>query len=128
MSYIDELFSVTGKTALVTGAATGIGRMAATALVMGGARVFIASRKGAACEAAASEINALGGTGRAEGFEGDVGSEEGVAALAAELGRRTDSLHILINNAGLSWGPNWPIFPTRHGPACWTSTSPASFT
>ena len=113
MSYIDELFSVTGKTALVTGAATGIGRMAATALVMGGARVFIASRKGAACEAAASEINALGGTGRAEGFEGDVGSEEGVAALAAELGRRTASLHILINNAGLSWGAELANFPYK---------------
>ena len=37
MSYLDDLFSVAGKTALVTGAATGIGRMAATALVSAGA-------------------------------------------------------------------------------------------
>ena len=42
MAYLDELFSVAGKVALVTGAATGIGRMAATALVQGGARVLIA--------------------------------------------------------------------------------------
>ncbi|TIQ26376.1 MAG: SDR family NAD(P)-dependent oxidoreductase, partial [Mesorhizobium sp.] len=49
MSYLDELFSVAGKTALVTGAATGIGRMAATALVRAGATVMIASRKGEDC-------------------------------------------------------------------------------
>ena len=113
MSYIDELFSVAGKTALVTGAATGIGRMAATALVMAGARVFIASRKGAACAAVAEEINALGGPGSAEGFAGDVGSEEGVLALAREVERRTDRLHILINNAGLSWGAELAEFPYK---------------
>jgi NAD(P)-dependent dehydrogenase (short-subunit alcohol dehydrogenase family) len=111
MSFIEDLFSVAGKTALVTGAATGIGRMAATALVMAGARVLIASRKGEACAAVAEEINALGGPGRAEGFAGDVGSEEGVSALAAEVGRRTDRLHILINNAGLSWGAELEEFP-----------------
>lgn len=113
MSYIDDLFSVAGKTALVTGAASGIGRMAATALVMGGARVFIASRKGEACRAVAEEINALGGSGSAEGFAGDVGSEEGVAALAAEVGSRTDRLNILINNAGLSWGAELADFPYK---------------
>ena len=43
MSYVDDLFSVTGKRALVTGAATGIGRMAATALVEAGAHVMILS-------------------------------------------------------------------------------------
>ena len=64
MSYLDELFSVAGKTALVTGAATGIGRMAATALVKAGASVMIASRKGADCEKAAAELNALGAPGR----------------------------------------------------------------
>jgi len=113
MSYIEDLFTVTGKTALVTGAASGIGRMAATALVMGGARVFIASRKGEACQAVAEEINALGGSGSAEGFAGDVGSEEGVAALAAEVGSRTDRLNILINNAGLSWGAELADFPYK---------------
>ncbi len=111
MSYLGDLFSVAGKTALVTGAATGIGRMAATALVMGGARVFIASRKGADCAAAAEEINALGGTGSAEGFAGDVSSEEGIAALVAEVKARTDKLDILINNAGLTWGAEYAEFP-----------------
>ena len=60
-------FRWTGKTALVTGGATGIGRMAAEALVRAGARVLIASRKGDACEAVAAELNALGATGIGRG-------------------------------------------------------------
>lgn len=111
MQYLEDLFSVRGKTALVTGAATGIGRMAATALVRAGARVLIASRKGADCERVAGELNALGGEGAAEGFAGDVGSEEGIAALVEEVKRRTDRLHILINNAGVSWGAPLEAFP-----------------
>lgn len=111
MGFLDDLFSVRDKTALVTGGATGIGRMVATALVKGGARVLIASRKGADCEAVAAELNGLDATGSAEGFAGDVGTEEGVRALAEEVGRRTDRLHILVNNAGVSWGEPLETFP-----------------
>ncbi|TIV12697.1 MAG: SDR family NAD(P)-dependent oxidoreductase, partial [Mesorhizobium sp.] len=85
MSYLDKLFSVAGKTALVTGAATGIGRMVATGLVRAGAHVMIASRKGEDCAKVANELNALGGSGQAEGFAGDVSSEAGIAALVAEV-------------------------------------------
>jgi NAD(P)-dependent dehydrogenase (short-subunit alcohol dehydrogenase family) len=111
MSYIDDLFSVAGRTALVTGAATGIGRMVATALVHGGAHVLIASRKGDACMAVAAELNAMGASGKAEGFAGDVASEAGVDTLAAEVARRADALHILVNNAGVSWGAGLEDFP-----------------
>ncbi|MCO5145115.1 MAG: SDR family oxidoreductase [Aquamicrobium sp.] len=111
MSYLDDLFSVAGKTALVTGAATGIGRMAATGLVMGGARVLIASRKGADCARVAEELNALGGSGKAEGFAGDVGTEEGIAALVGEVKGRTGRLDILVNNAGVTWGAPYEEFP-----------------
>jgi NAD(P)-dependent dehydrogenase (short-subunit alcohol dehydrogenase family) len=111
MSLVGELFSVAGKKALVTGGATGIGRMAATALVKAGAGVLIASRKGADCEKAADEINALGAPGRAEGFAGDVSSEAGVLALADEVRKRTGRLDILINNAGTSWGEPFETFP-----------------
>ena len=110
MSYLDDLFGLTGKTAVVTGAATGIGRMMAEALVRSGARVLIASRKGADCEKVAAELTAIG-PGSAEGFAGDVGTAEGVAALSAEIRRRTDKLHILINNAGKSWGAPYEEFP-----------------
>jgi NAD(P)-dependent dehydrogenase (short-subunit alcohol dehydrogenase family) len=100
----NELFDLRGKTALVTGGATGIGRMAAEGLVAAGARVLIASRKADACEAVATELNDLGYDGTAEGFGGDVSTEEGIAALVAEVGKRTDTLHILMNNAGRTWG------------------------
>ena len=111
MAYLDDLFGVAGKTALVTGAATGIGRMAATGLAQAGARVLIASRKGGDCAKVADEINKLGAPGSAEGFAGDVGSEEGIAALVTEVKARTGKLHILINNAGVTWGEPLETFP-----------------
>lgn len=113
MAYLERLFSVEGKTALVTGGATGIGRMAATGLIEGGARVLIASRKAADCAAVAEELNTLGAPGKAEGFGGDVASEEGVAALVDEVRARTDKLDILINNAGTSWGEPLETFPYK---------------
>ncbi|OCW58208.1 SDR family oxidoreductase [Hoeflea olei] len=109
--YLESLFGLSGKTALVTGGATGIGRMIATGFAAAGARVLIASRKGEDCARVADEINALGGSGSVGGFTGDVGSEEGVAALAAEVKTRTDRLHILVNNAGVSWGAPYESFP-----------------
>ena len=113
MSYLEDLFAVTGKTALVTGAASGIGFMAATALASAGARVLIASRKGEHCEKAAEAINSAGVSGSAEGFAGDVGTEEGIAALVDEVKRRTDRLHILMNNAGATWGEDFESFPYK---------------
>jgi len=109
--YLGSLFGVSGKTALVTGGATGIGRMIATALVHAGARVLIASRKGLDCVHVADEINALGAPGSAEGFAGDVGTAEGVAALVEAVQARTDKLDILVNNAGVSWGASYEEFP-----------------
>ena len=111
MDYLENLFSVKGKTALVTGGATGIGRMIATALVNGGATVLIASRKGESCVAVAEELNALDAPGSAVGFAGDVGTEEGIAALVAEVKARADALHILVNNAGVTWGEPLETFP-----------------
>ncbi|WP_353346398.1 SDR family NAD(P)-dependent oxidoreductase [Litorivita sp. NS0012-18] len=98
------LFDLTGKVALVTGGATGIGRMAAEGLAAAGARVLIASRKADACEAVAAEINASGVAGSVEGFGGDVATEAGIDALVAEVQSRTGKLHILMNNAGRTWG------------------------
>lgn len=105
------LFSLHGKTALVTGGATGIGRMAAEALVRAGARVLIASRKGEACEVVAAELNALDAPGSAVGFAGDVGSEAGVDALVEQVKKHTQTLDILMNNAGVTWGAPLGQFP-----------------
>lgn len=111
MPILERLFSLEGKTALVTGGATGIGRMIATALAGAGARVLIASRKADACEAAAAAINEEGHPGTVEGLGGDVSSEAGIVALAAAVEARTDRLEILFNNAGVSWGAPLETFP-----------------
>ncbi|MEX0371643.1 MAG: SDR family NAD(P)-dependent oxidoreductase [Tateyamaria sp.] len=106
-----SLFSLEGKVALVTGGATGIGRMAATGLMMAGARVLIASRKADACAAVAAELNAMDGPGSVEGFGGDLSSEDGIAALVDDVKARTDQLHILMNNSGVTWGAPMGQFP-----------------
>lgn len=115
MSIFEELFSLSGKKALVTGGATGIGRMISTALVRAGADVMIASRKEDECVATAAELNGLASDensgGKAAGFAGDVSTEAGVAALVAEVKSRTEQLHILFNNAGATWGAPIDEFP-----------------
>lgn len=112
-TFLQHLFGLGGKTALVTGGASGIGRLISEALASAGARVLLASRKGEACAALAAELNGKGLAGRAEGFAGDVGTEAGVKALAGEIGQRADKLHILVNNAGRTWGTPLGAFPFR---------------
>ena len=107
MFALPDLFSVQGRTALVTGGATGLGRVCAEALLSAGARVLIASRKAEACEAVAAELSAIG---PCEGFGSTVASEAGVVALADETRRRTGELHILVNNAGATWGEPFERF------------------
>jgi NAD(P)-dependent dehydrogenase (short-subunit alcohol dehydrogenase family) len=115
LSIYEDLFSLKGRRALVTGGATGIGRMIATALVRAGAQVMIASRKGADCEAVAADLNKLAkrekSGGKAEGFAGNVATETGVRELAAEVRSRCDALPILVNNAGVTWGAPIAEFP-----------------
>ena len=111
MAYLDGLFSVQGKVALVTGGATGIGRMIAQALAEGGATVMICSRKGDACKATADEINASGPSGLVESFAADVSTPDGITALVAEVQGRVAKLDILVNNAGITWGEPYETFP-----------------
>lgn len=109
----NRLFDLTGKVAVVSGGATGIGRMITEALASAGARVLIFSRKQDVCTAFADELNAQGLSGTVEGFEGDLGSEEGISATYAKITARTQSVHILVNNAGLTWGAPLGKFPHK---------------
>lgn len=108
---LNGLFGLDGKVALVTGGATGIGRMAATGLAGAGARVLICSRKLEMCEATAAEINGMGLPGSVEVFQGDVGTESGVAGIVEAVKARCETLDILMNNAGTTWGMPYGKFP-----------------
>lgn len=98
-----DLFSVAGRTALVTGGSRGIGLMIARGYAEAGARVFVSSRKADACEQAVAELEGIA-PGSAEALPADLSTEDGCRGLAEALARRTDRLHILVNNAGATWG------------------------
>jgi NAD(P)-dependent dehydrogenase (short-subunit alcohol dehydrogenase family) len=97
---MQDLFSLKGRTALVTGGSRGIGRMIAAGFLEQGARVYIASRKADVCEKTAEELSGLG---PCFSLPMDVSSVEGAKALAKAFAAREDKLDILVNNAGAAW-------------------------
>jgi len=102
------LFDLTGKTAVVTGGSRGIGLMAARGLVGAGAQIYLVSRDAAACEEAAATLRS---EGRVVPLGRDLSTPEGCAAFCAELSSREDRLHILVNNAGATWGAPLSDYP-----------------
>ena len=88
----------TGKTALVTGATSGIGRALATRLVAEGLRVFITGRQGPQVQALAKEMGPT-----VVGLEMDVTSEESVRVAMEAILARNAGLDVLVNNAGLGY-------------------------
>jgi len=107
---IENLFTIKGKVALVTGGGSGIGSMATEALVRAGCKVYIASRRLASCEAVAEELNAVG-PGQVIALQADLSSAEGTQHLAEVLMEREEALHILVNNSGMTWGAPFEEFP-----------------
>ncbi len=105
---VASLFSLTGKTALVTGGSRGIGRMMAEGLVQAGVTVYISSRRQDACDRTAIEFSAAG---PCHSLPADVATGEGRAALVEAIGAREPRLHILINNAGAAWGAPYAEYP-----------------
>lgn len=103
-----ELFSVTGKTVLVTGGTRGIGYMIAEGYLRAGARVYISSRKEAACAEAATALSEFG---EVHAIPCDVTSEEQCTALIDAIAAREPKLHVLVNNAGANWGASFDEFP-----------------
>ncbi len=103
-----DLFSLAGKTALVTGGSQGIGLMIAGGLVDAGAKVYVSSRKAQACDDA---VRVLSERGAAEALPADVSTPEGIEALVAELGEREEQLNVLVNNAGTGWAAPLEDYP-----------------
>lgn len=106
MMSLANLFSLEGRIALVTGGSRGIGKIIAKGFIEQGAKVYISSRKAAACEETAAELGP-----NCVSIPMDVSTVEGCRALAAAIAEREDHLDILINNAGAAWGVPFEEFP-----------------
>ncbi len=107
---IDDLFSVSGKTVLVTGGSRGIGEMIAAGFLANGAKVYISSRKAAVCDATAARLTETYG-GECISLPADLSNVAGVDQLTTALKERESRLDVLVNNAGVSWGAPIDEFP-----------------
>ncbi len=108
---LQKLFSLKGKTALVTGGGTGLGRIMTETMANAGSKVLICSRKLSNVKQTADEINETLNEEAVLPFEGDISSEDGIAAIVQEVRSRTKDLNILINNSGATWGEKLGEFP-----------------
>lgn len=123
---MNDLFDLTGKVALVTGGAQGLGRMMAEGLLNAGATVAITSRTADVCEAAATEMSSLGSC---IPLPCDLSTPEAAVDLARRFREAAgEKLHILINNAGKTWGAPIDEFPDKAWPGVMMVNVQAPFT
>ena len=99
MSTTDQLFSIDGKVALVTGGSRGIGYMIAKGYVQNGVRVYITSRTTKECERAAETLSEHGSC---IAIPSDIATEGGRNVIFNTLNEREKSLDVLVNNAGIT--------------------------
>ena len=104
----EDLFSVKGKVALVTGGSRGIGLIIARGFVEAGVKTYISSRKADVCDAVAAELSRVG---TCVSLPADLGTEAGCRQLADAIASREQRLDILVNNAGANWGAPLADFP-----------------
>ena len=105
---MDDLFSLKGRTALVTGGSRGIGKMIAEGFVRGGVKTYISARKAAPCEQTA---NALSKFGTCIPLVLDAAGAEGAQEMAKAYLAQEKKIDILVNNAGAAWGAPFDEFP-----------------
>ncbi|MEV0452503.1 SDR family oxidoreductase [Streptomyces sp. NPDC050600] len=103
MAYLDDLFSLAGRTALVTGGSSGIGKAIARALAGAGASVVVVARREAELKAAVDELVAVGA--EAAWVSADLSSRDGVRAAAEEAAGMFGEPDILVNSAGINLRP-----------------------
>jgi NAD(P)-dependent dehydrogenase (short-subunit alcohol dehydrogenase family) len=104
----EDLFSVAGKKVVVTGGSRGIGLMIARGFARAGAEVLISARKADQLAAAAEELSEYSAV---ESVVADVSSADGAAALADAVLAWSPVVHVLVNNAGATWGAPLEDFP-----------------
>jgi NAD(P)-dependent dehydrogenase (short-subunit alcohol dehydrogenase family) len=103
-----NLFDITGKVAVVTGGSRGIGAMIARGFVENGVKTYITARKEEELRATAADLSKLG---ECIALPSNLATREGVSAFAAAIAEREEQLHILVNNAGATWGADIEEFP-----------------
>jgi gluconate 5-dehydrogenase len=99
---VKKLLDLSGKVALVTGGSRGLGLQIAEALGEMGARVVVTARKKDELDQAVSHLEKLGV--KASSHVCDIGKREAIAPLADEVLKKLGAVHILVNNAGATWG------------------------
>lgn len=107
--HIQDLFSLKGKVAIVTGGGRGLGEQVAVGLAEAGADVVVCSRKKEACDDVAQKIEQLGR--KSLSFACDVTAAEDVNRVVQESKDAFGRIDILINNSGISWGAPVEEYP-----------------
>ncbi|HIF85801.1 MAG TPA: SDR family oxidoreductase [Gammaproteobacteria bacterium] len=105
---INEMFSVAGKTAIVTGGSRGIGKMIAEGFVENGVKTYITARKAEACEATAAELSV---NGVCIALPADISTTSGRNLFVKAIKQREKKIDILVNNAGAAWGASFEDYP-----------------
>jgi len=105
-----NIFTIDGKTALVTGGSRGIGEMIAAGFLASGAKVYISSRKAEVCDDTAKRLSDTYGK-ECISIPADLSGLTGIETLVGEISKRESKLDILVNNAGVSWGAPLDEYP-----------------
>ena len=105
---IENLFSVKGKVAIVTGGSRGIGYMIARAYVENGMKVYISSRKESACREVEAELSQIG---ECLAIAADLSTEDGRKNLVDFVREKEENIDVLVNNAGAVWAAPFGQFP-----------------
>ncbi len=107
---MENLFDIRGKVALVTGASKGIGEMIAIGLLRSGVKVYICSRKEEELMRTQQKLSELG---ECIAISADLGTYDGVRKLSSCIQDLEETLPILVNNAGATWGESLENFPEK---------------
>lgn len=99
---VQELFDLTGKTAIVTGGGRGLGEIIAETYAEAGANVVVCSRKVEACEAVSERLRTLGVGSLA--LKCDVTNPDDIQNVVQETLNKFGQIDILVNNSGATWG------------------------
>lgn len=124
-SYLDSLFSLDGRTAIVTGGSSGIGRGIATALARAGAATVVVARGRDRINETVRELTDAGC--RAAGVSGDLGTRAGIHALAEDAAAPFGEPDILVNSAGINLRPPYPAITEADWDATMTVNALAPF-